>query len=175
MTTAQQREAFRRALRQARTEMGLSQRAVARAVGRTASAVWQWEEGLGAPNPPTVAELERLLEVEPDALARLLGYVPVSEASDAGPQPICHAVEDQPQGSRGPVLPAQTRRLAAPLAPPATTATVAVRAVAGVRHCGSRARQHADQDQEQKQKHLVTPSTCSRPGADARGLVVVLV
>jgi transcriptional regulator with XRE-family HTH domain len=100
VTTAQQREAFRRALRQARSEMGFSQRAVARAVGRTASAVWQWEEGRGAPNPSTVAQLERLLQVEPDALARLLGYVPVSETSD-GTTSVVDAVNADPRLDEG--------------------------------------------------------------------------
>jgi transcriptional regulator with XRE-family HTH domain len=61
----------------------MSQRAVARAVGRTASAVWQWEKGLGAPDPPTVGELERLLQLQPNSLARLLGYVPLSETDGA--------------------------------------------------------------------------------------------
>jgi transcriptional regulator with XRE-family HTH domain len=36
--------------------------------------VWQWEEGRGAPDAATVARLEQLLRVEPDTLARLLGY-----------------------------------------------------------------------------------------------------
>jgi transcriptional regulator with XRE-family HTH domain len=63
-------------LRHARVDAGLSQRAVARAVGRTPSAVWQWEEGRGAPNAATVARLEELLRLEPDSLARLLGYAP---------------------------------------------------------------------------------------------------
>jgi transcriptional regulator with XRE-family HTH domain len=76
-----QREEFRRALKRARQESGLSQRAVAREVGRTASAVWQWEEGRGAPDPETVARLERLLELEPDSLARLLGYLPATKDS----------------------------------------------------------------------------------------------
>jgi transcriptional regulator with XRE-family HTH domain len=83
VTTAQQREAFRQRLRQARSVMGLSQRAVAGAVGRTASAVWQWEEGRGAPDPQTVTKLEQVLQMEPNSLARLLGYVPPSEPSSA--------------------------------------------------------------------------------------------
>jgi transcriptional regulator with XRE-family HTH domain len=36
--------------------------------------VWQWEEGRGAPDAATVARLEELLRLEPDTLARLLGY-----------------------------------------------------------------------------------------------------
>src|SRR5919198_5613738 len=79
VTTRAQREAFRRALRSARGERGLSQRALARAVGRTPGAVWQWEEGRGAPNPETVAQVEQLLDLEANELARLLGYVPLSE------------------------------------------------------------------------------------------------
>ena len=74
-----QRERFRHVLRQARVDAELSQRAVARAVDRTPSAVWQWEEGRGAPDPATVTKLERLLRLEPDTLGRLLGYAPPSD------------------------------------------------------------------------------------------------
>ena len=45
-----------------------------RAVARTPSAVWQWEEGRGAPDPATVTKLEELLRLERDTLAGLLGY-----------------------------------------------------------------------------------------------------
>jgi transcriptional regulator with XRE-family HTH domain len=76
--------------------MGLSQRAVARAVGRTPSAVWQWEEGRGAPDPQTVAKLERLLQVEPNSLARLLGYVPPSELN-SGAVTVLDAVNTDPR------------------------------------------------------------------------------
>jgi transcriptional regulator with XRE-family HTH domain len=79
-----QRERFRHALRQARIDAGLSQRAVARAVARTPSAVWQWEEGRGAPDAATVARLEELLTLEPDTLARLLGYAaPTGQATSS--------------------------------------------------------------------------------------------
>ena len=71
-----QREAFRQALRRAREASGLSQRVVGEAVGRTGSAVWQWEEGRGAPDRATVANLEAVLELETGSLAKLLGYVP---------------------------------------------------------------------------------------------------
>jgi transcriptional regulator with XRE-family HTH domain len=65
-------------------DAGISQRAVARAVGRTPSAVWQWEEGRGAPDAATVAKLEQLLRVEPDTLARLLGYAaPTGQATSS--------------------------------------------------------------------------------------------
>jgi transcriptional regulator with XRE-family HTH domain len=100
VTTAQQREVFRRALRQARADVGLSQRAVARAVGRTASAVWQWEEGRGAPDPATVAELERLLQLEPHTLARPLGYVPTSAIGN-GTTSVLDAVDADPRLDEG--------------------------------------------------------------------------
>jgi transcriptional regulator with XRE-family HTH domain len=96
VTTSAQRDRFRRALRRAREEAGLSQRALARAVGRTHGAAWQWEEGRGAPDPATVAKLEELLGLQPNTLAQLLGYAPypaeastiasVVEAVDADPR-----------------------------------------------------------------------------------------
>jgi transcriptional regulator with XRE-family HTH domain len=95
MTTSAQRDLFRRALRRARQECGLSQRGLGRAIGRTHGAVWQWEQGRGAPDPATVARLEELLRLEPNSLAQLLGYVPspetgpmasVVEAVDADPR-----------------------------------------------------------------------------------------
>ncbi len=73
----EQREGFRRALRRARETAGLSQRAVAQAVGRTPSAVWQWEVGRGAPDAATVAKLEELFGLDGGTLARLLGYQPL--------------------------------------------------------------------------------------------------
>ena len=89
-----QREPFRRALRQAREDAGLSQRAVARAVDRTPSAVWQWEEGRGAPDPATVKKLERLLNLESDTLASLLGYSAPSGQSIGG---VLDAVRADPR------------------------------------------------------------------------------
>ena len=80
MSRAERREAFRHALRTARESAGLSQRAVARVLGFTPSAVWQWEEGRAVPQPATIARLERLLELEPNALGRLLGYGPVDDS-----------------------------------------------------------------------------------------------
>jgi len=71
----EQREVFRHALRRARETCGLSQRAVGEAVGRTGSAVWQWEEGRGAPDHETVTKLEGVLGLELGSLAKLLGYV----------------------------------------------------------------------------------------------------
>jgi len=89
-----QREQFRHALRQAREASGLSQRAVARAVGRTASAVWQWEEGQGAPDLDVIAKLEELLDLNPGTLARLLGYQPTNAAQPAS---VLEAVRTDPR------------------------------------------------------------------------------
>jgi transcriptional regulator with XRE-family HTH domain len=90
----EQREAFRRALRRARESCGLSQRAVGEAVGRTGSAVWQWEEGRGAPDHATVVKLEEVLELAPGSLAKLLGYV--SPEVD-GPVSVVEAVNADPR------------------------------------------------------------------------------
>jgi transcriptional regulator with XRE-family HTH domain len=90
----EQREAFRQALRRARDTSGLSQRAVGEAVGRTGSAVWQWEEGRGAPDQATVTKLEAVLGLEPGSLARLLGYV---TAGADGPVSVIEALNADPR------------------------------------------------------------------------------
>jgi transcriptional regulator with XRE-family HTH domain len=90
----EQREAFRRALRRARQTSGLSQRAVGEAVGRTGSAVWQWEEGRGAPDEATVTKLEAVLELELGSLARLLGY---PSAGANGPVSVVEALNADPR------------------------------------------------------------------------------
>ena len=90
----EQREVFRQALRRAREASGLSQRVVGEAVGRTGSAVWQWEEGRGAPDHATVANLEAVLELEPGSLAKLLGYVP---AGSDGPFSLVEALNADPR------------------------------------------------------------------------------
>jgi len=89
-----QREQFRYALRQARETSGLSQRAVARAVGRTASAVWQWEKGQGAPDLDIIAKLEELLDLDAGTLARLLGYQPTNTVQPAS---VLEAVRTDPR------------------------------------------------------------------------------
>ncbi len=80
MVTAAQREVFRRALRQAREDAGLSQRALARAVEVSAGAVWQWErdEDGTVPRLDMTTRLEQVLNLEPGQLSRLLGYVPAT-------------------------------------------------------------------------------------------------
>ena len=90
----EQREAFRQAFRRARETSGLSQRAVAAAVGRTGSAVWQWEEGRGAPDQATVAKLEEVLGLESGSLAKLLGYMP---AGSDGPISVIEALNADPR------------------------------------------------------------------------------
>jgi transcriptional regulator with XRE-family HTH domain len=80
--TETQREVFRKALRRAREARGLSKRGLARKVGVTQSAVWQWEEGKTAPRPETAAALEQALGLQPGALAQSLGYL---TAERAGP------------------------------------------------------------------------------------------
>jgi len=90
----EQREAFRQALRRARQTCGLSQRAVGEAVGRTGSAVWQWEEGRGAPDQATVTKLEEVLGLEPSSLTKLLGYV---SAGADGPVSVMEALNADPR------------------------------------------------------------------------------
>jgi transcriptional regulator with XRE-family HTH domain len=82
VVTAAQREVFRRALRQAREDAGLSQRALARAVEVSAGAVWQWErdEDGTVPRLDMTTRLEQVLNLEPGHLSRLLGYVPATAA-----------------------------------------------------------------------------------------------
>jgi transcriptional regulator with XRE-family HTH domain len=80
VAAAAQREVFRRALRQAREDAGLSQRALARAAGVTAGAVWQWERDNGStvPRLDMTTRLEQVLKLEPGHLSRLLGYLPAA-------------------------------------------------------------------------------------------------
>lgn len=80
MVTVAQREVFRRALRQAREDAGLSQRALARAVKLSPGAVWQWERDVDGtvPRLDMTTRLEQILKLEPGHLSRLLGYVPAS-------------------------------------------------------------------------------------------------
>ena len=86
MVTAAQREVFRRALRQAREDAGLTQRALARAVSVSAGAVWQWERDQDG----TVPRLDMTTRLEigsvaasvlSDPLARAL-FVTVTAAVD---------------------------------------------------------------------------------------------
>jgi transcriptional regulator with XRE-family HTH domain len=97
VATADQRENFARALGRARAECGLSQRKLAAALGVSQASVSQWLTGQSAPKPERVAELERVLRLAPNTLARHLGSAPsfmpdgkpvmtVAEAAEADPR-----------------------------------------------------------------------------------------
>ena len=96
MATAEQRRRFGQALQRAREECGLSQRRLADALGVSQASVSQWLLGQTAPRPERVAALERVLRMEPNSLAQLLGQVPyddraapsvsVTEAAEADPR-----------------------------------------------------------------------------------------
>ena len=98
MVTAAQREVFRRALRQAREDAGLSQRALARAVKVSAGAVWQWErdEDGTVPRLDMTTRLEQVLNLEPGQLSRLLGYVPAT-AEPGTMTSVVAAARDDPR------------------------------------------------------------------------------
>jgi transcriptional regulator with XRE-family HTH domain len=78
VTSSEQRQAFRQALTHARQKRGWSQRELARALRLSQSTVSYWEQGKSLPEPANVVELERVLELESGALARLLGYMPAA-------------------------------------------------------------------------------------------------
>jgi transcriptional regulator with XRE-family HTH domain len=77
VTTNEQREAFRQALRHARQERSWSQRRLAQEVGVSHSAISSWERGSSLPEPANVVDLERALTLESGTLARMLGYMPL--------------------------------------------------------------------------------------------------
>ena len=102
MVTAAQREVFRRALQQAREDCGLSQRALAQAVGVTQGAVWQWERDSGAtvPRPDVTIRLEQALRLEPGQLSRLLGYLPATTETGTSPGVVEAAKKDPRLGEQ---------------------------------------------------------------------------
>jgi transcriptional regulator with XRE-family HTH domain len=77
VTTDEQREAFKQAIAHARRGHGWSQRKLAEKLGVSHSTVAFWEQGKTLPTPVNVVDLERVLELEPGTLARLLGYMPL--------------------------------------------------------------------------------------------------
>jgi transcriptional regulator with XRE-family HTH domain len=77
VATNEQREAFKQALIHARRGHSWSQRKVAEKLGVSHSTVAFWEQGKSLPTPLNVVDLERVLELEPGTLARLLGYMPL--------------------------------------------------------------------------------------------------
>jgi transcriptional regulator with XRE-family HTH domain len=97
VTTARQRQMFARALQQARTDYGLSQRALAVAVGVSQAAVSQWLLGQASPNPERVAALEEALHLEPQSLARLLGQLPYGEEELRPRMTVVEAAEADPR------------------------------------------------------------------------------
>lgn len=97
MATADQREKFARALQRARSECGLSQRELAAALGVSQASVSQWLTGQSAPKPGRLAELERVLRLAPNALARHLGYSPSDEPGAKLVMTVVEAAEADPR------------------------------------------------------------------------------
>jgi transcriptional regulator with XRE-family HTH domain len=97
VATADQREKFARALQRARSECGLSQRELAAALGVSQASVSQWLTGQSAPKPVRIAELERVLQLTPNALARHLGYSPSDESDPKSTMTVVEAVEADPR------------------------------------------------------------------------------
>ena len=97
MITVAQREVFRRALKQAREDAGLSQRALARAVDVSPGAVWQWERDQDGtvPRLDMTTQLEQVLNLEPGQLSRLLGYVPAT--AEPGTMSVVAAARADPR------------------------------------------------------------------------------
>jgi len=89
---AVRREEFRRVLAETRAKRRLSLSALGRAVGASKSAVAQWENGRSLPVPAKIPDLERALELEPGALSRLLGYVPIASDDDKATLDVIEAI-----------------------------------------------------------------------------------
>ena len=97
MATADQRKHFARALQRARSECGLSQRQLATALGVSQASVSQWLTGQSAPKPGRLADLERVLRLSPNALARHLGYLPREEPDPKSVMTVAEAAEADPR------------------------------------------------------------------------------
>jgi transcriptional regulator with XRE-family HTH domain len=97
VATDEQREAFHQAVRHAREQRGLSQRALSRKIGLTNSAVWQWEQGKAIPRPEIVAKLEAALDLGPGVLSRLLGYLPITQPPDKATLDVLEALQADPK------------------------------------------------------------------------------
>jgi len=95
--TAYQRENFVRALQRARAECGLSQRGLATALGVSQASVSQWLTGQSVPKPGRIAELERVLRLAPNILARHLGYTPGDEPDSKPVMTVAEAAEADPR------------------------------------------------------------------------------
>jgi transcriptional regulator with XRE-family HTH domain len=100
--TVAQKEEFRRALREGRESQRRSQRELATALGVSHTAVSQWEVGRSLPSPAKVPDLERALELEPGALSRLLGYLPIASGDDKASLDVIEAIRrDTRLGEQG--------------------------------------------------------------------------
>jgi transcriptional regulator with XRE-family HTH domain len=97
VATAEQRRRFGQALQRAREECGLSQRGLADALGVTQASVSQWLLGQTAPRPERTAALERVLRMEPNSLAQLLGQVPYNDRSASPSVSVTQAAEADPR------------------------------------------------------------------------------
>jgi len=100
--TAEQKAEFRRVLRETRLRRRLSQRALGRVASASPNAVSQWESGRSLPVPAKVPALERALELEPGALSRLLGYLPITSGDDKVSLDVIEAIRrDERLGQDG--------------------------------------------------------------------------
>ena len=97
MATAEQRRRFGQALQRARKECGLSQRGLADALGVSQASVSQWLLGQTAPRPERTAALERVLRMEPNSLAQLLGQVPYDDRASPPLVSVTEAAEADPR------------------------------------------------------------------------------
>jgi transcriptional regulator with XRE-family HTH domain len=97
VVTAEQRRQFGRALQRAREECGLSQRGLADALGVSQASVSQWLMGQTAPRPERVDALERVLRMEPNSLAQLLGQVPHDDRATPPSVSVTQAAEADPR------------------------------------------------------------------------------
>jgi transcriptional regulator with XRE-family HTH domain len=90
--STEQKEEFRRVLKNTRARRRLSLAALGRATGVSKSAVAQWESGRSLPIPAKVPDLERALDLEPGTLSRLLGYLPITSGDDKTALDVIEAI-----------------------------------------------------------------------------------
>jgi transcriptional regulator with XRE-family HTH domain len=101
MPTADQRQAFAKALRQALEDSRMSGRALARSLNLSQGGIAHWLRGTTAPKPDRVAQVERLLGLEPGTLARPLGYAVVTEDPEGRAVNVTEAIKaEQRLGAR---------------------------------------------------------------------------
>ena len=72
-------------IKQARTEAGVSQGALAKALGMEQTSVSQWETGKNLPSVERLRQVEQALDLPPGTLTRELGFIPVPGAETAPP------------------------------------------------------------------------------------------